>query len=171
MALVDTAGLRESDDPIEREGIRRTHERARHADLILWLDDTGEKQPPDFIGARLRVRTKADKLGSVINPDDFDLVISARTGDGVDNLLDAIAALAVQSMSAAEPALLTLRRHRDAFLDAKSALSEALVEPLLEPELCAERLRQAAAALERVTGRIGVEDILGEIFGRFCIGK
>ena len=94
VALVDTAGIRESDDPIEQEGIRRTLERARDADLILWLDDTGEQQPPDFVGARRHVRTKADELGSVINPDDFDLVISARTGNGLDNLLDAIAALA-----------------------------------------------------------------------------
>ena len=74
-------------------------------------------------------------------------------------------------MSSREPALLTVERHRRAFQDARQALASALEPNAAEPELIAEDLRRAAAAMDRVVGRIGAENVLGEIFARLCVGK
>ena len=100
-----------------------------------------------------------------------NLALSAKTGAGIDRLLDAIADLAEERMSSHEPALLTLERHRRAFQDARQALAAALAPEAAEPELIAEDLRRAALAMDRIVGRIGVEDVLGEIFARLCVGK
>jgi tRNA modification GTPase len=100
-----------------------------------------------------------------------DLAISAKTGAGVDRLLDVIADLAEERMSSNEPALLTLERHRHGFQDARQALASTLKPDAAEPELIAEDLRRAASAMDRIVGRIGVEDVLGEIFARLCVGK
>jgi tRNA modification GTPase len=97
--------------------------------------------------------------------------ISAKTGAGVDRLLDALANLAEERMSSGEPALITLERHRSAFQDARDALAATLGPDAVEWELIAEDLRRAAAAMDRVVGRIGAEDVLGEIFARLCVGK
>ena len=97
--------------------------------------------------------------------------ISAKTGAGVDRLLDALADLAEERMSAREPALLIVERHRRAFEDAREALAATLGPNAAEWELIAEDLRRAAAAMDRIVGRIGAEDVLGEIFARLCVGK
>jgi tRNA modification GTPase len=167
--LVDTAGIRESEDPIEQEGVARARRRAESADLILWLSDGGEDQAPPGLGTpTLAVRTKID-LKRAETP--TDLAISAKTGAGFDRMLDAIAELAEERMSSAEPALLTLERHRRGFQDARQALVLALAPEASEPELIAEDLRRAASAMDRIVGRIGVEEVLGEIFARLCVGK
>jgi tRNA modification GTPase len=114
------------------------------------------------------VRTKLD-LKKADTP--TDLAVSAKTGAGVDRMLDVIAELAEERMSSVEPALLTLERHRRGFLDARQALTSAADPDAAEPELIAEDLRRAAAAIDRIVGRIGVEDVLGEIFARLCVGK
>jgi len=100
-----------------------------------------------------------------------ELAISAKTGAGIGRLLDVIAELAEERMSSREPALLTLERHRRGFEDARQALAAALRPEAAEPELIAEDLRRAASAMDRIVGRIGVEDVLGEIFARLCVGK
>ena len=100
-----------------------------------------------------------------------EFAISAKTGAGVDRLLDALADLAEERMSSREPALLTLERHRRAFQDARDALAATLRPDAGEWELIAEDLRRAAAAMDRIVGRIGAEDVLGEIFARLCVGK
>jgi tRNA modification GTPase len=100
-----------------------------------------------------------------------NLSISAKTGAGIDRLLDAIADLAEERMSSHGPALLTLERHRRGFQEARQALAAALAPEAAEPELIAEDLRRAALAMDRIVGRIGVEDVLGEIFARLCVGK
>ena len=167
--LVDTAGIRESRDPVEQEGVARARRRAESADLTLWLND-GEGGAPSFSSPTLTVRTKIDlKDGSA--PGTADLAISAKTGAGVDRLLDVIAELAEERMASNELTLLTLERHRRAFLDARDALDAALAPQAVEPELIAEDLRRAASAMDRVVGRIGVEEVLGEIFARLCVGK
>jgi len=97
--------------------------------------------------------------------------ISAKTGAGVDRLLDALADLAEERMSSGEPALLIVERHRRAFADAREALAATLGPDAAEWELIAEDLRRAAAAMDRIVGRIGAEDVLGEIFARLCVGK
>jgi tRNA modification GTPase len=171
--LVDTAGIRESEDPIEQEGVARARRRAESADLMLWLSDGGEDQaPPTLEAPSLAVRTKIDVNG-VAEPaaTPSDLAISAKTGAGFDRMLDVIAELAEERMSSAEPALLTLERHRRSFQDARQALVLALAPDAVEPELIAEDLRRAATAMDRIVGRIGVEEVLGEIFARLCVGK
>ena len=170
--LVDTAGIREAHDPIEQEGVARASRRAESADLTLWLDDGGDSPAPSVESPILLVRTKMDLKEADASPAGAEeLAISAKTGAGVDRLLDAIADLAEERMSSREPALLTLERHRRGFQDARQALASALSPDAAEPELIAEDLRRAALAMDRIVGRIGVEDVLGEIFARLCVGK
>jgi tRNA modification GTPase len=170
--LVDTAGIRDSGDPIEKEGVARARRRADSADLMLWLNDGGEARAPSIESPTLAVRTKIDlEEADALAAEAADLAISAKTGAGIDRLLDAIAELAEERMSSCEPALLTLERHRRGFQDARQALASALAPDAAEPELIAEDLRRAAAAMDRIVGRIGVEDVLGEIFARLCVGK
>ena len=170
--LVDTAGVRESHDPIEQEGVARARRRAESADLILWLNDRADDLGPSLGSATLVVRTKMDLKQadpSVGKP--AGVAISAKTGAGVDRLLDVIAELAEERMSSREPTLLTLERHRRGFQEARQALAATLVPGAAEPELIAEDLRRAALAMDRIVGRIGAEDVLGEIFARLCVGK
>jgi tRNA modification GTPase len=171
--LVDTAGIRDAHDPIEQEGVARARRRAKTADLILWLSEGGDGQArPSTESLTLAVRTKIDLKGAdTLAAGPTDLAISATTGAGVDRLLDVIAELAEERMSSAEPALLTLERHRRGFQDARQALASTLKPDAAEPELIAEDFRRAAAAMDRIVGRIGIEEVLGEIFARLCVGK
>ena len=172
VVLVDTAGIRDSADAIEQEGVSRARRRAKSADLILWLNDAGGGAPPAMGSSTFAVRTKIDLIdGDAAATSPAGLAISAKTGGGVDHLLDVIAELAEVRMSSGEPALLTLERHRRAFEDARAALASILKPNATEPELIAEDLRRAAAAMDRIVGRIGVEEVLGEIFSRLCVGK
>jgi len=170
VTLVDTGGLRESDDPIEREGVARARRRAERADLTLWLTDSTVFDAPPFggSGAAITVATKADLGGWA---EAGAVKVSAVTGAGIEQLLDAIAEVAAEEMSGPAPALITLERHRVAYADALAALERALNPDQGELELVAEDLRLAARALERIAGRIDVEDVLGEIFKRLCVGK
>jgi len=172
VTLVDTAGIRDSADPIEQEGVARARRRAASADLTLWLDD-GSGGAASVVGSPvLAVRTKIDLLPqNVLAPAAAKFAISAKTGAGVDRLLDALADLAEERMSSHEPALLIVERHRRAFEEARAALAATLGPDAAEWELIAEDLRRAAAAMDRVVGRIGAEDVLGEIFARLCVGK
>ena len=170
--LVDTAGVRESHDPIEQEGVARARRRAESADLILWLNDCADDLGPSLGSATLVVRTKIDlKQADPSAGKPAGVAISAKTGAGVDRLLDVIAELAEERMSSREPTLLTLERHRRGFQEARQALAATLVPGAAEPELIAEDLRRAATAMDRIVGRIGAEDVLGEIFARLCVGK
>jgi tRNA modification GTPase len=170
--LVDTAGIRESRDPIEQEGVARARRRAESADLTLWLSDGDDGETPSLNSPPLAVRTKADLNGAdTMAAGRAELAISARTGAGIERLLDVIAELAEERMSSGEPALLTLERHRRGFEEARRALSFALEPEATEAELIAEDLRRASLAMDRIVGRIGVEDVLGEIFARLCVGK
>jgi len=170
VTLVDTAGLRDSDDPIEREGVARARRRAERADLTLWLVDSTAVQAPPCAGPgpAIAVATKADLGGGGLPG---AMRISALTGEGIEQLLDAIADVAAEQMTGPAPALITLERHRVAYADALAALERALDPAQGELELVAEDLRLAARALERIAGRIDVEDVLGDIFKRLCVGK
>jgi len=172
VTLVDTAGIRDSADPIEQEGVARARRRAGSADLTLWLDDGAGGPAPSVGSPVLSVRTKIDLLAPDASASaTAKFAISAKTGAGVDRLLDALADLAEERMSSREPALLTVERHRRAFEDAREALAATLAPDAAEWELIAEDLRRAAAAMDRVVGRIGAEEVLGEIFARLCVGK
>ena len=186
VTLLDTAGIRDSDDPVEQEGVRRARERAASADLVLWVTDlsaggaasddasAGPAGPEQWL-----VRNKID-LGSTPRKSesrskdgiDHSLTISARTGAGMDALVAALSAHAKDYFAATESALVTRARHRRALEETLAALDRALSESTDgREELIAEELRSAATTLGRLTGRVDVEDILDVIFRDFCIGK
>lgn len=172
VTFIDTAGIRDTFDPVERQGISRALTRGANADLVLWLfDDEASAAPPhEFRGPLQKIRTKIDLAaqGSA-GPDAIG--ISALTGAGVDLLVASIADLAREHFSGAGNVALGTERQRFAALDAAAALDRVLANSDAAPEVVAEELRVAAHALARITGRIGVEEVLGEIFSRFCVGK
>jgi tRNA modification GTPase len=159
VTLIDTAGLRETDDPVEAEGVRRARAKAAAADLVLYLTADPSDHPPHTY---LRIQTKTDLIGGQ--------GISTITGEGLPELIDTLANHAAAAMAVGEAPALTRARHREvltqalAHLDAAEAQDHDLV-------LAAEELRLAARSLGRITGRIDVEDVLDVIFSSFCIGK
>jgi len=168
----DTAGLRESDDPIEQEGVRRAIERAKSADIALLLVDASDPAPthglPPNVGEILDlvVWNKMDigtpRLGGI--------PISAKTGAGLPELLSKISELASKCLKDhRNEAPLTRARHRAHLEDAVAALERSQKVP--DRELFGEDLRLALRSLGRITGRVDVEDILDVIFREFCIGK
>jgi len=162
----DTAGLRESADVIEAEGVRRALARARAAHLTLLLLDASAEAPraglPDDLPADLIVWNKAD-----LKPH-TGISISLRTGEGVPMLLDLLRQKVQQKFTGEAPAL-TRARHRAALTEALAALDHA--RTAAEPELMAEDLRLALRAVGRITGRVDVEEVLDFVFRDFCIGK
>jgi tRNA modification GTPase len=176
VTLLDTAGVRESDDPVEQEGVRRARARAEAADLVLWVEEAG--RAPGGGRSELKnewiVQNKVDLLAGVEDSEQSDegFAISALTGFGVDGLVAALAAFAADSFDTAEPAVVTRERHRAALRETAEALGRALAAGSGGAvELIAEELRLAARALGRLVGRVDVEDILDVIFRDFCIGK
>lgn len=182
LTLLDTAGIRETDDPVEREGVARARARAAAADLVLWLTENEAANPdPDsgFGPDRWVVRTKIDlserAAGAVRRPamaQPHFYQLSAVSGEGVDRLIADLEAYAKASLESREPALVTRERQRHLLEQAESALRRAISEGEAGREdTFAEELRQAAQALGRLTGRVDVEDVLDNIFRDFCIGK
>ncbi|KAB0267981.1 tRNA uridine-5-carboxymethylaminomethyl(34) synthesis GTPase MnmE [Microvirga brassicacearum] len=169
--IVDTAGLRESTDVIEREGVARAEARARQADIVLWLippEDGVIEPPPGRLV--LRVGTKSD-LNRTRH--DCDLVVSAATGAGIPELIDRLQIEAGKLLGGGSDALVTRERHRLALESAKDCLTKAIemLERRGPVELAAEEVRLAARALGRVAGRVDVDDVLDRLFASFCIGK
>jgi tRNA modification GTPase len=178
VTLLDTAGIRETDEPVEQEGVRRARARAAEADLVLWVtDDTlAYRLMADGTGVTTwLVRNKIDlHPHNEQNEREFTFrtfLISATAGTGVGELLDALAGYAREYFETGEPALIARERHRRALTEAVSALDRTLAEGSGREDIVAEELRLAARALGRLTGRVDVEDILDVIFRDFCIGK
>ena len=172
--LVDSAGLRETTDPVERQGVERAKNRAQSADLILWLSDLDFDISvlPDLRGGpkTLKVLTKADVSDAASG--DADFTVSAVTGEGIDDLLAAISNSALDVLPAEGTAVLTRERHRLASDGALAALLRADgAGTEADVGLVAEDIRLALHALGSIIGKVDVEEILGEIFSRFCIGK
>ena len=167
VTLVDTAGLRETDDPIEAEGVRRARERTARADLVIRVcDGVGDERAGTGDLSGLLVASKAD-LGRRAPPGAIQ--VSVVTGTGLDTLRARLDEAAQALTASAGPPALTRARHRAALEEALYCLAEAEAARL--PELRAEELRLAMRAIGRVTGQVGVEDVLDTIFSRFCIGK
>ena len=163
VTLVDTAGLRETTDSIEAEGVRRALAQAADADLVMTVIEAGSA--PDQC-CQLLIANKAD-LGRP-GPEGA-LRISAKTGLGMEELRRHLATMAQRMTESRGPPPLTRARHRAALLAAAEHLEAAERADL--PELRGEDLRMAMRALGRITGHVGVEDILDSVFSRFCIGK
>ena len=174
VTLSDTAGLRDSDDPIEAEGVRRARARAEQAELRLWVRAPGDPEGPAAAYARpddLLVFTKADIDRAAPPPDREALVVSTETGEGLAALHDWLAARLARDLSGADFPAVTRERHRRRLTEALVSVEAGRRSLDGSPEMAGDDLRRAADSLGRVTGAIGVEDILGEVFSTFCIGK
>lgn len=181
--VADTAGLRETEDVVEREGVRRAHAAAERADLVLWVAEVGSGAEPasGFAAPAWRIDAKADRLPgwpAVTAPDAAPAGFTARFRTStldvatVDPLLAALADAARDGLGGAEHVGLTRARHRAVLAAVTADLGRALAEwDALPDELIAEALRRSAVELGRIAGRIGVEDVLDRLFASFCIGK
>jgi tRNA modification GTPase len=182
--MADTAGLRETTQAVELEGIKRTNKAAESADLRLFVLDASQKTNTGIIGAHLvkpgdiLALNKADLLDdkSFCTTDDLPeglkpYVLSAKQGVGTDALLAAIERRVVGVLGNQDSPSLTRARHRLALEQTGHALARAVAVLQNAPELAGEHLREASAALGEITGEDGTEDILGKIFSAFCIGK
>ncbi|WP_262271347.1 tRNA uridine-5-carboxymethylaminomethyl(34) synthesis GTPase MnmE [Microvirga yunnanensis] len=170
VVIVDTAGLRESRDLIEQEGVSRARARAQDADLVLWLVPPGDRpDEPPRARRLLRVGTKADLPGART---DCDLMVAAATGEGLPALITRLEQEAGALMGQGD-ALVTRERHRRALGRAHDALARAraLLTEAGPLELAAEEVRLAARSIGEITGRVDVEDMLDRLFSSFCIGK
>ena len=188
VTLLDTAGIRDSAEPVEQEGVRRARERAAAADLVLWVIDpsadglAANGHSENLARAEIwLVRNKIDladarscatAASSDSSESEFILSISALTGVGMEALTAALSAYAKTYFAATESAVITRARHRRALEETVAALDRAVARDRAnDEELIAEELRAAATTLGRLTGRVDVEDILDVIFRDFCIGK
>ena len=192
VTLRDTAGIRPTDDPVEQEGVRRAWQSVTMANLVLWVLDAREA-PAGVIAAiaedarlaRSEVWLLANRIDLVETGvrDAVDALfqgrqhfaISAATGEGMDALVEAIGAFAGRFF-AVETVLVTRERHRQMLAAAAAALAGALALNQAHgsegrEELIAEQVRMATRALERLIGRVDVEDVLDVIFREFCVGK
>jgi tRNA modification GTPase len=172
LVLVDTAGLRASADLVEQLGIERTRQELGRADLVLVVHEAGKAQPGPAdlpVGVqRIEVYNKVDLLPGFSAPRGA-LAVSAKTGQGLDALRKAILAAAGWS-STGESVFFARERHLRALEEARVHLEQA-GRQLPRWELFAEELRLAQVALGGITGEFTADDLLGEIFSRFCIGK
>jgi tRNA modification GTPase len=176
--VADTAGLRESADAVEDEGVRRALDRARHADLKLVMVEAGAWPEVDPHAAAL-VDEDALVLVNKIDLKAFDgpltlagrpaLPISILTGAGLEALIDALLPEVGKRLAGGAAPALTRLRHREALETCVENLRRSLNEAA--PELVAEGLRLAVRALGRITGRVDVDDLLDIVFRDFCIGK
>lgn len=164
VTLVDTAGLRETEDSIEAEGIRRARARAGKADLVLHVVEGPTDAPLGQI-----VINKADISGEPAGVHGGAIHVSARSGAGLNELEGWLSDWVTAQCRGGESAIVTQQRHRAALMQCADHLRFAGAEA--DPVLRAESLRLAIRALGAITGRVGVEDMLDALFGRFCIGK
>jgi len=188
VTLIDTAGLRETADPVEREGVRRSREIVASADLVLFVLDgsraasAGDRTAYEEVAPRthLVLLNKAD-LAAAEEGSGFSgagkrgvLRLSAKTGEGIGDLLAAVAREVVPAEGAIRAqAPLTRARQRLAVERAMSALSRAMeaAEEGLPLEFPAADVREAAGALAELLGEVAPEEVLDAIFGAFCVGK
>lgn len=161
--LIDTAGLRDTADPVEAEGIARARARAATADLVLNLGQaTGSAN-------ELPVRNRIDESGDAPGIRDGTAYISATTGAGLPELELQLATWAETRIPSGEPPAITTARQTHLLEETRAALQAALMES--DAVLRADSLRAAAQSLGRLTGQVDPEQVLGAIFSRFCIGK
>ena len=183
--VADTAGLRETADPIEAEGVRRARAWAEEADLRLFVVDgfhvkhavklEQPGRPGDWLILNKSDIAEASALDEAETRWSGEGVktfrLSARSAEAVDGLREALSLHVSEALSGAEFPAATRLRHAERLREAQAYLARALSEVGLEVELAAEDVRLAARALEKITGRVDPEDVLGRVFSTFCIGK
>lgn len=173
--LYDTAGLRETADVIEQEGIRRAMRTISDADLVLELTDMSAAVRGDPIGIDrpvIRVGTKLDVLSEARGGAcDFDVCLSSVSGEGLEELRSRLLRAVRESTNVASLAIPSRLRHAERLRSASAHLQSALQNEMSPLELRAEDLRLASMELSRMTGRIDTETLLGKIFSEFCVGK
>src|ERR1700694_1143228 len=178
VTVIDTAGIRDTDDPVEQEGVRRARARAAEADLVLWMIDAQHEQSRGQGAAPIwTVRNKIDldatKPGALSRPGSggAEFAISASRGDGIQQLIGALVGFAQDYFGSGEGGLIGRERQRKLLQETANLLHRSIIIIGEGEELAAEDLRAAAYALGRLLGRVDVEDILDVIFREFCIGK
>jgi tRNA modification GTPase len=177
VTLADTAGLRETGDAVEQEGVRRAEREMQTADLIFWVVDVGDADPhpppglPPSIPV-LRINNKIDQHGRNARRDSASVDLSALTGEGLEMLGQLVLdSLGLSAQGGGE--FSARQRHIDALIKARAPLERGARELAAtgSGELLAEELKQAADDLAEITGRMSSDELLGEIFSSFCIGK
>src|SRR5882757_803961 len=175
VTVIDTAGVRDTDDPVEQEGVRRARAGAAEADLVLWLlDATYEKNLDEGTAPVWVVRNKID-LNAVESDaggrTSVDVAISASRGDGIAELISALVGFAQNYFGPGEGGLISRERQRKLLEQTVVSLRRSISVIEHGEELAAEDLRIAARSLGQLLGRVDVEDLLDVIFRDFCIGK
>ena len=174
--LTDTAGLRSGvRDEVEALGIGRAWRELNGADMVIWVsspDIPGSDAVDVGLLADLHLYNKCDLPGRPSDPSRNDMLsVSAKSGEGIDQMLSVLASVTRERYGLSDSAVIVRARHKQAVEESIRHLNGSLRHGADHPELIAEDLRKAAFSLARVTGRIGVEDLLTAIFAEFCIGK
>ncbi|TAK46776.1 MAG: tRNA uridine-5-carboxymethylaminomethyl(34) synthesis GTPase MnmE [Xanthobacteraceae bacterium] len=178
VTLLDTAGIRMTDDPVEQEGVRRAEARAAAADLVLWLVDASApraKASPPVGGAPVwTVRTKTDLVAGSLTQGQTGqggFAIAAGEESGLERLVAALAGAAQEFLGGTESGIISRARHRLLLQETAGALAAALAAGDKDEEIVAEEIRIAVRSLGKLLGKIDIEDVLDRIFSEFCIGK
>jgi tRNA modification GTPase len=178
VTVIDTAGIRETDDPVEQEGVRRARARAGEADLVLWLADTDDapithegSAPVWLVRNKIDLARTDGGTGTGGARPMAEFRISASRGLGVSELIGALVIFAQNYFGAGEGGLITRERQRKLIQETADSLRRCAAVIGEGEELAAEELRAAAFSLGRLLGRVDVEDILDVIFREFCVGK
>ena len=198
VTIYDTAGIRVTEDDIEREGVRRARARAENANLRLYIYDASQPASLDLnevekmslsanegqlggvgkgLEATLLIANKSDLLCAALRGDDGPalpyrrLYVSARSGEGLAELKTELTQVVAEALASSDAPALTRARHRSALEDCRASLVRFETSTATDPALLAEDLRMAVRALGRITGRVDVEDMLDVVFSQFCIGK
>ena len=174
--LIDTAGVRESDHPVEAMGVARAHEWIEKADIVLWLVDGSEQEPevPTVDPKTIILVNKSDLAQKLRSDFCSFLQVSAKTGEGLDHLRQRLVQHIRQKNSQeGEGVVITKMRHKEALDNSDLALSKAqkTLENGLSSEFVAQHLKEANQALGTIIGEVSTENLLDTIFSKFCIGK
>jgi tRNA modification GTPase len=176
VTVIDTAGIRETDDPVEQEGVRRARARAADADLVLWLADLSAvavqhdgTAPVWMVRNKIDLEAATGPLADASGQGVFQ--ISASRGDGLSELIAALVGFAQDYFGGGEGGLIGRTRQRKLLQETAASLRRCVEVVGQGEELAAEELRVAAHSLGRLLGRVDVEDILDVIFREFCVGK
>jgi tRNA modification GTPase len=178
VTVIDTAGIRETEDPVEQEGVRRARARAAEADLVLWLADAANQTierngaaPVWVVRNKIDLDAATQPAGLERGSTGVEFKISASRGDGVRELISGLVAFTQDYFGGSEGGLIGRMRQRQLLQETVVSLHRSIEVVGEGEELAAEELRGAAHSLGRLLGRVDVEEILDVIFREFCVGK